>query len=470
MNKINIFILAAGLGERLRPITHHIPKPLIPILGKPVLQYILESISAFQFHKIGLNLYHKRETIEEWVAHCSLNDKIILFPEETVLGTGGAIKNAEGFLNEGTFLVHNSDIFTDIHLGTLLEHHRSSKNLATLAVHDYPKFNCLVLDDKGFLEDIKGIQTSPSLNRQKLAFTGIAVYEPEFLKFLPPGTSSVVDAWMKAISVGKEIGTLDVSGYCWSDVGTPYAYISSVFEALRMDGETVYIHPSLRKCKKVEMQGNVVIEEGCLLEEGAFLKNCILLPGSHIGKGNSPVPPRNKSIPTFKKKGDIMERTEGLIENCIIGPGFKISINESEITGLSIKDGRQLIGTGGSDRKYYRIRKDNETVVLMQCNSDDPDFERHIEYSYFFLKHSIPVPELIKVESERTHAIFEDAGDISLYSYLKCPREKTEVENIYREVINVMILIHNVTTGYVSECPLLQKRVFNYEYFRWETD
>jgi NDP-sugar pyrophosphorylase family protein len=152
MNKtINIFVPAAGIGERLQPITFHIPKPLLPVLGKPVLQHVLEKISTLPVNKIAVNIHHKKELIEGWIKHRAFNEKITLFPEEKILGTGGALKNAEGFLNEGTFLVHNSDILSDIGLEKLLEHHLKSDNLATLAVHDYQRFNNVVVDENGFL-------------------------------------------------------------------------------------------------------------------------------------------------------------------------------------------------------------------------------------------------------------------------------------------------------------------------------
>ena len=80
-----------------------------------------------------------------------------------------------------------------------------------------------------------------------------------------------------------------------------------------------------------------------------------------------------------------------------------------------------LIGTGGSDRRYYRIKKNRNTEVLMQCSTSDPDFQRHIEYTQFFQEHAIPVPKLLYVEPKKMSATFEDLGDLSLYSFLKCP-------------------------------------------------
>ena len=481
MNKINVFIPAAGLGERLRPITNHIPKPLIPVLGRPSIQRVLENISTLPVNRIGINLHHKKEAIEEWVKVKSdlntplnplliegkssplekglgLYNQIVLFPEEKILGTGGALKNAEDFLKQGTFLVHNSDILSDINLALLLEHHQASNNLVTLAVHDYPKFNSVVVDNNGFLRYVgAGLKPAPT-DVKRLAFTGIAVYEPAFLDFLPEGVSSVVDAWLKAAAEGKKIGTFDIcSGEFetrpyWSDIGSPDAYAATVFELLRREGETVYIHPSIGKCADADMQGHVVIEEGCLLGGEISLKNCIVLPGSRVGALHA--------TPL---------QEESLFENCIIGPGFKISLNETEILKIS-DDGKQLIGTGGSDRKYFRTGEGSKTFALMQCREDDPDFERQIEYTRLFQKHSVPVPGLIEADMDKKNALLEDAGDISLYSWLKCPRDSEDIENIYRQVLNIIVLIHTEVTENISACHLLEKRIFDYDHFRWETD
>jgi len=430
MNKINVFILSAGLGERLRPITDYIPKPLLPVLGKPVLQLVIEKVLTLPINKIGINLHHKKEAIEEWISRCPFRKKIRLFYEGQILGTGGALKNAEEFLNRGTFLVHNSDIISNIDLQRLLRYHLSSGNLVTLAVHDYPKFNNLIIDEKGFLRVVGAGFKSALAEGQRLAFTGIAVYEPQFLKFLPQGSSSVVDGWLKAIAADCKIGTYNVTGCYWRDIGKPSSYAAAVIEALRADGEVVYIHPSIEDCRDVCLNGYVVIEEKSKIGKNVFLKNCIILPGGHA-ENNS----HN--------------------ENCILGHEFKVQLSESEMLGLSA-----LIGTGGSDKKYYRIKKRENTAVLLECVKDDPEFHRQIEYTRFFLKYGIAVPELIEINPRNMKAIFEDAGDISLYTWLKFPRDRELVEDIYKKVIDILVLIHYEATRHVSECPLLHQRVF----------
>jgi NDP-sugar pyrophosphorylase family protein/aminoglycoside/choline kinase family phosphotransferase len=453
MKLINVFIPAAGLGERLRPITDLIPKPLLPVLGKPILQKILEKMTTLPVRKIAINLHYKRKLLKQWLIHSDFNTMIEVFPEDPILGTGGALKNAESFLKDSMFLVHNSDIVSDIDLKTLLERHLSSQNLVTLAVHDYPEFNKLEIDEDGFLMSLplspggRELGRGGKKSKRFVAFTGIAAYSPEFLRFLPQGISSVVDAWTKALYEGCKIGTVDVSGYYWRDIGTPASYAKAVIQELRRQGETVHIDSSFEGCKNVELDGFVVIEKGCIVDQNVLLRNCILLPGSRIGRGE-----------------------KNFIENCIFGPGFQIKLNEAELSGLSEKNKTFLIGTGGSDRKYFRVKNNGRTVVLMKCNNEDQDFSRHIEYTGFFRRYSIPAPELIEADHQNMSAIFEDLGNLSLYSWLKCQREKEQIEKVYRQVIEVLILIHTVATEHVSECPILRNRLFDYNHIRWETD
>jgi NDP-sugar pyrophosphorylase family protein/aminoglycoside/choline kinase family phosphotransferase len=526
MNKrLNAFILAAGLGERLRPITEYIPKPLIPILGKPVLQSILEKVSTLPVNKIGMNLHHKKELIENWLIQSDFRKMVELFPEDPILGIGGALKNAAAFLCCNTFLVHNSDILSDINLEELLESHLSSGNLVTLAVHDYSKFNKLEIDEQGLLKGVpnhphpnpppsmgreakestnscwgeinneslpsmeKGQRGGTTKSKRIVAFTGIAVYSPEFLKFLPQGVSSIVDAWFKAVAAGYKIGTSDLTGCYWTDIGTPSSYAKAVIEEFRKNGEMVYIHPSIDWCKHIELNGYVVIEKGSnapsplfskggisdinVLNKGTSLRNCIVLPGTKIEIKNREDTAPECFLTIFCKGGTGGDLKGGagrlLSENCILGPGFKIDLSESEIFEVPGEGDAILIGIGGSDRRYYRVKRQEHTEVLMKCAAGDTDFQRHIEYTRFFKRHSIPVPELVDVDPGNISAFFEDLGDLSLYNWLKCPREQEEIEKLYKKVIDILILIHTKATKRVSECHLLQNRVFDYEYLRWET-
>ncbi len=441
---INCFILSAGFGERLKPITDNIPKPLMPILGKPALQYVIERVSAIPPKKIGINLHYKKEIIADWLSSANILDshKITLFYEEKLLGTGGALKNAENLLKDNHFLVYNSDIFSDIDLQKLIKYHLSGDNIATLAVHDCPEFNSLEIDEKGFLIGISK-KKSPPLSKL-YAFIGIAIYSPDFLNFLPEGFSSAVLGWINAISSGAKIACLVLDGYIWSDIGTPSAYAAAVIRGLKSEGEIVYIHPSIKYINNIEFDGHLVVEKNSIIEKGAYLKNCILLPDSYtVGTKH---------------------------ENCIIGNGFSIPLDECIFSGLTKTDIPISIGQGGSERQYFRIKKENKSLVLMQTSHKDPDFKRQIELTRFFCGLNIPVPQLIEADYNNLNAVFEDLGDISLYTWLKLPRTEEDIESIYKKVIDCLLLIHIKATRHISECHVLKERIFDYDHLRWESD
>ncbi len=459
MEPITAFIPAAGLGERLRPITDHIPKPLLPILGTPVIETVLHRISRLAPTAIAVNMHHRWEQIQTWAASSAYARLISLFHEEPILGTGGAIKNASSCLKESTFIVHNSDIVSDIDLSSLVESHLRSGNIATLAVHDNDKFNNVWIDRAGNLSYVAKQNSAADSTLCKIAFMGIAVYSSAFLDFLPSGSSSVIDAWLAAIRSGQTIGTLDFSGSSWTDIGTPHAYAFAVFDTLKRQGRIVYAHASTT-CGNAELQGYIVVEQGSSINDNAFVSNSILLPGARVASGSR-------------------------IELSILGARFHVSIDTAclpeRTQALSIPllekfgspGGRAnsvCIGTGGSDRTFFRIPRGETTFVLMTCKDSDKDYERHLALSRFFRRHGVPVPELLGEDIPMKHALFEDLGDLSLYAWLACRRTTDHILNVYRKVLDILLMLHTSVTDHADDCMLLRERTFDWEHLRWESN
>jgi len=477
---LDVFLPAAGFGERLRPVTSHLPKPLLPILGTPIIERILGKLTRVCDGTIGINLHWKADLLRAWAAASPWRERIVFFPEDPILGTGGALKNAASLLARRSFIVHNSDILLDIDFGRLVEEHLSSGNTATLVCHRLPHLSNVVVDERGQVLDVENPGASrpdPTHVAHKVAYTGIAVYSPEILRFLPDGVSHATVAWVAASKAGFKVRAMDFTGAYWNDVGDPATYARGVLDALRESGETVYLGPGAR-CGKVEIDGYVVLESGSQIRDGARARNCILMPGAD---------------------------TSGEHENAIVGPDYVISLAEADMQPsvhaadkkrVSLTDplfarhfrsrsavGHRvavapnapvwsdaiLIGLGGSDRRYYRVRNDSWSAVLMECRPEDPDFERHLAYTRFFARHTVPVPALLTEDAATKRALFEDLGDTSLYSYLKLPRDHESVESIYRDVLRSLVTLHTTATAHVEECPMLQARIFDYDYLRWET-
>jgi len=478
---INIFLPAAGLGERLRPITNGLPKPLLPVLGKPIIESILENLTSVCTGDIGINIHYKPEMIRAWAKRSVWANNITLFPENPILGTGGALKNAEPFLSRGPFIVHNSDILININWSRLIDEHISSGNIATLVCHRLSQISNVVIDKNNQVLDVENAGASkpdPLTKADKVAYTGVAIYSPEFLKFLPMGVSHTTVAWIAASKAGRNVRAMDFTGCHWNDIGTPETYARAVLDILQGDGETVYVSPSA--CiGRVDIDGYAVIESRSRVNDGAVIKNCIVMPdaivsGKHenriIGLDYSVALSESDMQPSLyaadKKRVDLSEQLFAhYFGHQIQGEDVAKSPLHSALWSDAI-----MIGRGGSDRRYFRVRHNGKTAILMECIPDDPDYERHILYTHFFSSHDLPVPKLLAMDRLHKLALFEDLGDTSLYTFMKLSHTDKTIKETYRNVLTILINLHTHITDHVHECQMLQNRIFDYDYFRWETN
>ncbi len=470
---ITLFLPAAGLGERLRPITNHLPKPLLPVLGKPLIELILDRLTAVCSGPIGINLHYKPELLRAWAERPPYADRIRFFPEDPILGTGGALKNAASLLSQGLFLVHNSDILLDFDVTRLIETHLKNGNMATLVTHKHPTLSNVVIDENDLVIDVENPGASrpdPSRVAEKVAYTGIALYSPGILAFLPEGVSHATVAWIAASKTGHRIQALDFTGSYWNDVGTPATYAAAVLDMLREQGETVYCSPQAH-CGRIEIDGYAVIEAGGTVRDNARLRNCIVLPGAQVtGIHADRILGPDYAIDLGEAA---MQPTAHAAEQKKVSLADPLFIRYFGVTGglgddLTEADAL-LIGLGGSDRRYFRVRNGNRTAVLMECGPEDADFERHLVYTRFFSAHLMPVPDLLSVDDAGKRALFEDLGDTSLFSSMKLPHTGAHIEDLYQSVLDILVTLHGAVTKHIHECPLLQARIFDYDYLRWET-
>ena len=470
---ITIFLPAAGLGERLRPITNHLPKPLLPVLGKPLIEIILDRLTPVCSGPIGINLHYKPEMLRDWAERSLYAGRIRFFPEDPILGTGGALKNASSLLGQGLFLVHNSDILLDFDITRLIETHLKNGNIATLVTHKHPTLSNVVVDENNRVIDVENPGASrpdPGRVATKVAYTGIALYSPGILAFLPEGVSHATVAWLAAAKAGHKVQALDFTGSYWNDIGTPATYAAAVLDTLRENGETVFCS-SKAHCGRIEIDGYVAIESGGTVHDNARLRNCIVLPGAQVAGNHA-----NRILgPDYA-----IDLTETVMQpSAHAAEQKKVSLSDPLYTHyFGVTDGpgedlieadALLIGLGGSDRRYFRVRNGNRTAVLMECRPDDADFERHLVYTRFFSAHRVPVPDLLAVDDAHKSALFEDLGDASLFSCMKLPHSSRQREDLYQSVLDILVTLHGSVTGHIHECPLLQARIFDYDYLRWET-
>ncbi len=241
-------VLAAGLGTRLRPITYYTPKPLFPILNTPILKLILEG-PLKEFSKVIINSYHLSDQIALFIKNLyPHNSHILLIKEPHLLGTGGALKNALSFMDQDSpILVYNADIITDFNPSLLYNFHlnisRKYKAIATLLLHDHNAFNNIKCNTCNLYEDITAFRIK---SKNSLAYTGIMVIEPRFIKsFIKNKPCDIIDIFSKALMYGKKIIGIKISKlvnhYIWEDIGTIRGYLNAHKLLLKSKNKKFYI-------------------------------------------------------------------------------------------------------------------------------------------------------------------------------------------------------------------------------------
>mgnify|MGYP002624418432 CR=1 FL=1 len=204
-------IFAAGLGTRLRPITDTIPKALVPIAGKPLLEHVVTKLADNGFDEIVVNVHHHADKIISFLnekknfgIHIDISDE-----RELLLETGGGIRHAAKFFNDGApFLVHNVDILSNANLKEIYDFHMRNENIATLLVNRRNTSRYLLFDDTKRLCGWTNVKTgeikSPIIdfkpeNYDRYAFSGIQVLSPSVFRHMDgfPPKFPIMDFYLK---------------------------------------------------------------------------------------------------------------------------------------------------------------------------------------------------------------------------------------------------------------------------------
>jgi mannose-1-phosphate guanylyltransferase len=307
---MDALILAAGEGTRLLPLTRTKPKPLFPILNRPLLQFTLDYLNRFSVRRVILNTHHLSGQIEKFV-HIEKETRPFEIQtrfEPSILGTGGGIGNTRDFWSSYPFVVINGDILTDIDLHRAVGFHQSHKGPVTLILHDYPEFNQISVDARGRICDFR------QETGRRLAFTGIHLLEKEIFDYLPPpGALEIIPVYQRMIQEGIPVWAYISEGHYWRDMGTPRSYLKVHEELLNTPtpslsplrvreggppeksqeiiiplrgliaalkrpkkNKGLFIHPEARIEKGVQFSGWVCIGKGCLLKKGCRIQNSVL--------------------------------------------------------------------------------------------------------------------------------------------------------------------------------------------------
>lgn len=358
-------IMAGGEGTRLRPLTCTLPKPMVPILNRPMMEHILNLLKRHHFTQVVSTLWYLPEAVMDYFGDgAAFGLELEYFIEKTPLGTAGSVKNAAHTLRD-TFLVVSGDALTDIDLTAAVAFHKRKGAAATLVLTkaENPLSYGVVLTDEGgritqFLEKPSWSQVfSDTVN------TGIYVLEPEVLDLVELGqkVDFSQDLFPQLLRQGAPLYGYVAPGY-WSDVGSLQVYSQAQLDCLEgrvqlelpepQDGgifleEGVQIHPSAR------LEGPVYLGKGCRvgpgaylgpytvagsfsqIDQGASLKRAVLWSGVQVGA-------RSQLRGCICAKGARLGQNTSLFEGAVVGEQVELGALSTLKPGVKIWPGKVI--------------------------------------------------------------------------------------------------------------------------------
>ncbi|MDR1941519.1 MAG: NDP-sugar synthase [Endomicrobium sp.] len=322
------FVLAAGVGTRLRPLTSEIPKPMVPVLGRPALYHTFMNLKKNGFDDICANLHYCPNAVTDYFSNAGLGVKLTFSFEKKLLGTAGAVKKNESFF-DGTFVVMSGDGLSDVNLKEALAFHKKNKSAATIVLKKIDtrfEYGITLTDKRGkvkkFVEKpLWGDVFANTVN------TGIYILEPEIFKYIPKN---------KFFDFGADLFPLllknkkNIFGYVtrqyWTDIGNIYEYKKGVFDALNgkvkigisgvKSGQN-YISQSAKIDKSVKIHAPCFIGDNAIIGKNSVLAPYCVISNNVIVSDNCEI---DKSI--IWENSKINKNTK--IHNTIVGYAAEI--------------------------------------------------------------------------------------------------------------------------------------------------
>lgn len=228
------FILAAGFGTRLKPLTEHVPKALVPVCGEPLLGRNLEALSdAGVFSALAVNTHYLNHLVENFRKKSSVEFELF-HEEKEIRGTGGALDFARDFLSgDDTFFVANVDILNNFDIADMARRFEESGRVCSLVSVPAEGKGTILYDSSS--GDYLGVRSEEKSfpNASRADFTGAAFYRREFLDFVDGSDFSIIPVWKRAAEKGLVPGIITPASSCWwRDIGTPAALAQVHFDVL----------------------------------------------------------------------------------------------------------------------------------------------------------------------------------------------------------------------------------------------
>lgn len=336
-------VMAGGEGSRLRPLTSSVPKPLVPVAGRPIMEHILLHLRRHQMRDVVATVQYMGASIRNYFGDGSEQGVSLTYSvEDSPLGTAGSVMLAKQYLTE-PFAIISGDSLTDIDLAAAARFHRERKAIATIVLKPVPnplEYGVVVVDEGGA---VQRFIEKPSWGEviSDLANTGIYILDPAVFDFFRPGevTDWSGDVFPKLLKEGERVFGWIAGGY-WEDVGGHTAYMKANFDCLegkvkvqlpagRVTGADVWIHEEAEIAEGARIDGPALICAGAKVRDGAWVNGpCVIGPYTTIDSGvkisNSVVWDHTYIGLNSRLRGAVVCRSVTIKNGCLLEEGSVI--------------------------------------------------------------------------------------------------------------------------------------------------
>lgn len=293
-DRLRALVLCAGLGTRLRPLTLSVPKPLVPVCGRPVADRTLDTLAGMGCELVAINLHHRGADIRDHFGIVFGSLPLVYSEEREVLGTLGALAPLRDTLRDATeVILVNGDALCDWPWSKLLATHRKQGAAATLLLHKTASPAAygggVGVDASGRVVQMRDSEPVGEIAR-RFVFTGAHILDPALLDELPTGPADIVaDLYLPLLAAGRTIHTVTINRP-WHDLGTPVRYRDAVLDWGR--GHVPRrLWRGVWRSDDVDVADDalvhrVVLEAGARIQPGAEVTDSLLLPGAIVGRGS----------------------------------------------------------------------------------------------------------------------------------------------------------------------------------------
>jgi len=460
----NAVILAAGMGMRLRPLTWVLPKPMLPLWGKPLIEHTVSRLESWGVRKIAVNLHWMPAVIERHLRTRVGPAAFTFFHEQAILGTGGALRPMRAFLGNDPFWLVNADIAFSVAPEPLLRAFKRSGGWGAAWLDPRRGPRTVKTDTRG---RIVNYTCAVPGARGTATFCGLQLLSPELLEHLPPDpplACSIVTAHVRALGHGRAVVGIKVPGSYWSDAGSLRTYLATHADVKRralsgLSGGELY--DSALDHAPARGRSFCCLAQTARMAPGVSGRAIVLWPGTTLGGGRTKLVRSVVAGAAWPRSGHDLAVVPATAPH---EPALLPAVAALGWTPDRTSAG--WMGERGSNRRFWRLANGRDTAILICYSRERPENARYASHARLLDAAGVPVPRVLADLPAEQALVLEDWGDCSLETRLR--RSPDRAARYYEPVLAAALRLHTTATAKALEQKTGMEAGFDASVYRWE--